>query len=73
MRTTLSALLLTAAFGGLAPAHAGTTCADVLGVEGSGQGLVCTVTCVQQYHPSVAPGRDPVVDPGRPACMDEDA
>jgi hypothetical protein len=74
MRRTTLFLLLAGLTGALAPAaSAGTTCAELAGVPGTGRAPFCTVSCAMQYDPSVDPARTPAVDPGRPACMDQDA
>lgn len=64
------ALLLVAA-GALASApaaNAGLYCADVLGIEGSGFGPVCTVTCAATADPRVDP-KHPDVSGQIPPCM----
>lgn len=75
MRRTAALLLLAGSLTGTfaTTASAGIYCDDVLGIEGSGYGPVCTVTCTMKHDPTVDPNRTPVVDPGRPSCMDEDA
>lgn len=64
------ALLLVAA-GALASApaaNAGLYCADVLGIEGSGFGPVCTVTCAASADPHVDPDA-PDVRGQVPSCL----
>ncbi len=68
MRRLALLALLAGAFAAGPPATAGLYCADVLGVEGSGFGPVCTVTCVLSADPEVDP-EAPDVRGQLPPCL----
>lgn len=69
MRRVLLLAVAAAALGSAAPsANAGLYCADVLGIEGSGFGPVCTVTCAASADPHVDPD-EPDVRGQIPPCM----
>lgn len=55
MRRLVLLALLGGALAAGPSATAGLYCADVLGIEGSGFGPVCTVTCVLSADPEVDP------------------
>ncbi|HWL37143.1 MAG TPA: hypothetical protein VNQ77_13220 [Frankiaceae bacterium] len=69
MRRLAVALVLAGGALASAPAaNAGLYCADVLGIEGSGYGPVCTVTCAASADPHVDPD-EPDVRGQLPPCL----
>lgn len=67
-RLALALVLAGAALASVPAANAGLYCADVLGIEGSGYGPVCTVTCAMRANPQIDPD-DPDVRGQLPPCM----
>jgi hypothetical protein len=68
MRRLALLLVATAALTAAPAAHANLYCADVLGIEGSGYGPVCTVTCAARANPHVDPD-EPDVRGQLPPCL----
>ena len=69
MRRMLLLAVAAAALAAAAPsASANLYCKDVLGIEGSGYGPVCTVTCAASANPHIDPN-DPDLRGQLPPCM----